>query len=92
MRLAREEQYLERVPVENGWCMNILGWESEEKWRKRRKKKKTGCSVGREGILTDRKSDLHRLPEARRARAAGEVSSPRLREEFAEARWTSQRS
>ena len=47
----------------------------------------------REGkVLTERKSFLHRALEERRARAAGEVSWPRLREEFAEARWTSQRS
>ena len=89
MRLAREEQYLERVPVEDEWCMNIMSWSRRSA---KMEGKKRGCEVGREGTLTERKSDLHRMPEARRARAAGEVSSPRLREEFAEARWSSQRS
>lgn len=65
-------------------------YELESSEKRREKKRENG--VGREGILTERKSDLHRMPEARRARAAGEVSWPRLREEFAEARWTSQRS
>lgn len=66
--------------------------ESSEKRREKKEGKRSGGGSGKEGILTERKSDLHRMPEARRARAAGEVSWPRLREEFAEARWTSQRS
>ena len=68
-----------------------MSWRVAKK-RRKKKGKRGGGGSGREGILTERKSDLHRVPEARRARAAGEVSSPRLREEFAEARWTSQRS
>ena len=86
--LAGEEQYLGQMPVERE-SVRVR----ERGSRGRRGAGKSGKrGVGRNRRLTERKSDLHRAPEARRARAVCEVSWPRLREEFADARWSSQKS